>query len=63
MVDRVAAGERITITRNGKPVAELKPLGRPKLNARSLLTHWAHIPIVDPEALKADIDALIDPSL
>jgi len=28
LIDRVAAGERITVARSGKPVAELRPLRR-----------------------------------
>jgi prevent-host-death family protein len=63
VVDRVVAGERLTVTRAGKPVAELRPLGRSKLNARALLERWAHLPVIDPAYLKRDIDQLIDSSL
>lgn len=63
VVDRVVAGEKLTVTRSGKPVAELRPLGRPRLNGATLLKRWSRLPSVDPIALKEDIDRVIDPSL
>lgn len=63
VVDRAAAGEEITITRAGKPVAELRPASPPALSAETLLARWRRLPAVDPVALKADIDELLDPSL
>lgn len=63
VVDRAAAGERIVITRDGKPVAELHPLPRPRLTAAALVERFKGLPPVDPVQLRADIDAVIDPSL
>lgn len=63
VVDRVAAGERLTVTRSGKPVAELRPVGRPAVKAEVLLQRWRVIPHVDPEGLRQDLDELVDPSL
>jgi prevent-host-death family protein len=63
VVDRVARGERITVTRAGKPVAELHPMGRPALPAEVLLERWHHLPTVDPDRLREDLDELLDPSL
>lgn len=63
VVDRVVAGEKVTITRAGKPVAELRPIGRPWLTGGAVLEHWAHLPHIDPGDLQADTDRLIDPSL
>lgn len=63
VVDRVVAGERVTITRAGRPVAELRPIGRPRLSGGAVLEHWAHLPEVDTGDLRADVDRLIDPSL
>jgi prevent-host-death family protein len=57
VVDRAARGERITITRSGRPVAELRPL-RPPLSADALLERWRRVPAVDPLALRKDIDGL-----
>ncbi len=62
IVDRAARGERITITRSGKPVAELQPL-RPALSAEALVDRRRHLPSIDPVALRADLDRLLDSSL
>ena len=62
VIDRVARGERVTITRSGKPVAELRPLGHSSLSAQSLLDRWRHLPALDPRALRADIDETLDSS-
>ena len=63
IVDRVSRGERVTITRDGRPVAELRPLAPSPLRAEELIQLWRGLPPVDAAALRADIDALIDPSL
>jgi prevent-host-death family protein len=62
VVDRAAAGEQITITRSGREVAELRAV-RPPLSAEALLARWNRLPAVDPAALRADIDQLLDPGL
>jgi prevent-host-death family protein len=63
VIDRVLAGERITITRDGRPVAELRPLGRTPLPLEVLREHWSRLPPLDPDRLRRDIDAVIDPRL
>lgn len=63
VVDRVARGERVTITRSGKAVAELSPVGRTPLAAEGLLARWRHLPAVDPQRLRDDIDATLDSRL
>ena len=63
VIDRVEAGERLIVSRDGRPVAELRPLPRQPLNAATLLERWRHVPAVDPEALRRDIDSVIDQSL
>lgn len=63
VVDRVAAGEHLTVTRAGKPVAELRPTTRPGLKAEVLLERWRRLPRLDPDRLRADVDELMDPSL
>jgi prevent-host-death family protein len=62
VVDRAARGERITITRSGRPVAELQAL-RPPLSAEALLDRWSRLPAVDPVALRADLDETLDSGL
>ena len=63
IVDRVAAGEHVTITRGGRAVARLEPLQRPTLSAEALLQRWSRVPRVDPVRLRSDIDAVLDPAL
>lgn len=63
VVDRAARGEQITITRAGKPVAELRPAPRQPLTAEALLARWHRLPPVDYRALRADLDEVMDPAL
>lgn len=63
VVDRVEAGERLTVTRDGRPVAELRPVRAPGLTAPALLERWRSLPAVDPDELRHDIDATVDQSL
>jgi prevent-host-death family protein len=63
VIDRVRAGEHITITRDGEPVAELRPLPRRRANAAALIEQFRALPPVDPDRLRADVDALIDQAL
>jgi prevent-host-death family protein len=62
VVDRAARGERITITRSGRPVAELRPLRTP-LSADALIERARRLPAVDPVALREDIDELFHDDL
>lgn len=63
VVDRVAAGGAVTVTRAGKPVAELRPVPAAPLPATVLLSRWRHLPPVDPDELRADLDDVLDPAL
>ena len=60
VLDRVARGERVTITRDGRPVAELRPYIHARLSAEALLARWRRLPVVDPAAFRNDIDQIID---
>lgn len=62
VVDRVARGERVTVTRSGRPVAELRPVAKNPLPVASLLARWRRLPVVDPARLRSDLDTLLDPS-
>jgi prevent-host-death family protein len=63
VIDRVMAGERLTVTRDGRQVAELRPLGRQPLPAALLVERWSRLPPVDPESLRDDLDAVVDSRL
>jgi prevent-host-death family protein len=59
VVDRAAHGEQITITRAGKPIAELRAL-RPSLPADALVERWRWLPAIDPDTLRRDVDQVLD---
>jgi prevent-host-death family protein len=63
VVDRVAAGGRVTVTRDGRPVAELRPLRTRGLSAATLLEHWRRLPVVDAASLRENVDVVLDPRL
>jgi len=63
VVERVLAGESVVVTRSGKPVAELRPLGRRRLRAEEVVARWRGLPPVDPDQLKRDVDAFLEPAL
>ena len=58
VVDRATRGEQITITRSGRPVAELRAVRIP-LSAEAVLERARRLPPVDPVALRDDIDELL----
>jgi len=60
VIDRVTGGERVTITRDGRPVAELRPYIAAKLSAEALLARWRRLPAIDPVRFRSDLDQLID---
>ncbi len=63
VVERASRGEKVTITRAGKAVAELRPLANPPLSSQTLLARWAHLPDLDLATLRTDIDEALDARL
>lgn len=66
VIDAVAAGETFVVTRNGVPVAELRPIVPPrrKFVARAeLLALGAAGPHVDLVDFMADLDRIVDQSM
>jgi prevent-host-death family protein len=59
VIERVARGERLIVTRDGHAVAELRPLSRPPTQARTLLERWSRLPWLDPTRLRRDIDQAV----
>ena len=60
----VQAGETVTVTRNGTPVAELRPIGRARMVPRAVIARaGGAAPRIDADRFRSDVDAVIDPSL
>ena len=63
ILNRVEAGETMTITRDGSPVALLTPFPQPRLSAAALLESWKNVPRIDADSLRRDIDRVLDQTL
>jgi prevent-host-death family protein len=60
---RVAGGERVVVTNDGEPVAELRPLPRRPLTASAVQERFRTLPPLDPARFRADVDAVVDQTL
>jgi prevent-host-death family protein len=60
VLDRVARGIALVVTRDGAEVAELRPRPRRGPSAVDLITRRRSLPSVDPGALRRDLDAVLD---
>jgi prevent-host-death family protein len=63
VLDRVEHGERLIVTRDGRAIAELRPLPRRSVGREELIERRRRLPRVDPDALRRDIDTVLDPAL
>jgi prevent-host-death family protein len=63
VIDRVAGGETLTVTRDGRQVAELRPLPRTATSAGVLVRRWKVLPRVDPKQLRRDVARVVDERL
>ena len=63
VLDRVLGGDTVVVTRDGREVAELRPLQDLAVDAGTLLQRWRHLPHLDGAALRADLDEVLDPTL
>jgi len=60
----VAGGETVIVTRNGTPLAELRPLRRRTFVPRAEVTHAAATaPPIDASRFRADVDEIVDHAL
>ena len=60
----VEAGRTIVVTRNGTPVAELRPIRRRRFVPRATLAEAAaRAPRIDAARFRADLDAVVDQHL
>ncbi len=62
VLDRVEQGEQITVTRDGREVAELRAV-RKVLPAATLAERFRRLPALDPADLRRDLDEIIDPRI
>ena len=63
VIDEVVAGESFVVTRNGIPVAELRPLFAPRRTVvpKSAIADFAETgPRIDAKRFRADFDNFID---
>ena len=66
VIEAVAAGESFVVTRNGVPVAELRPIQRVRRSfvpKAELLALASTGPRIDPKRFRADLDRVVDQSL
>jgi prevent-host-death family protein len=66
VIDAVVAGETFVVTRNGEPVAELRPVreGRRTFISRDDVAALAGLAVrIDHRQFRADMDRLIDQGL
>ena len=63
VLQRVADGETLTVTMDGEPIAELRPVTGRAIPAATLLKRWRQLPPVDAQQLRADLDGVLDASL
>ena len=60
VLDEVARGQSVTVTRDGAPIAELRPVPRRGASAVELIARRRFLPTLDPSGLRADIDGAVD---
>jgi prevent-host-death family protein len=60
VLDRVQRGETVIVTPDGRAVAELRPVPRPSVRTTELIERRKRLPRVDADALRRDIDTVID---
>lgn len=63
VIDRLAPGEAVIVTRDGDPVAELRRLDRRPLSTEELIARRKNVPRIDYEEMRAELDEIIDPWL
>ena len=60
VLDRVLAGELLTVIRDGQPVAEMSPISIPA-GLSTLKTRASRLKAIDPISLRNDLEELVEP--
>jgi antitoxin (DNA-binding transcriptional repressor) of toxin-antitoxin stability system len=60
VLDRVARGVTVIVTRDGAEVAELRPLTRRSPSSADLVARRRQLPEVDPIVLRHHLDDVVD---
>jgi len=63
VIDRAARGEQITSRARALPLPSFARYHPPPLSAQLLLERWRRLPRLDPDGLRADIDATLEAGL
>jgi len=63
VIERARLGEHIIVTKDGVPAAVLLPVSPPSLSAEVLVARRRNLPPVDPQRLRADLDAGVEAGL
>jgi antitoxin (DNA-binding transcriptional repressor) of toxin-antitoxin stability system len=59
----VEHGETVCITRDGRGVAELRPLEHPRFTLPVVLARFKRLPRMDLDSLREDFDDVLDMSI
>ncbi len=59
-LDRVLAGELLTVIRDGQPVTEMSPISIPA-GLSALKTRASKLNAIDPVLLRNDLEELVEP--
>lgn len=60
---RVSRGEELVVTSDGTPVAKLVPLPSAAPPPTALVKRWKSLPPMDFDALRTDLDDILDSTL
>jgi prevent-host-death family protein len=63
VLDRVARGETVVVTKDGVQIAILHPLEKRSPRPAELVSRRRSLPLVDPDSWRRDVDAVLDASL
>ena len=64
IMDAVERGESFLVTRDGRVIGSLEPAvhRRIAVPTRELLERFRHVPVIDAEGMREELDDILDPS-